>query len=97
LEVCAEVYSTASLSLAVLTEGKTGWAPEPLEALKVEKNLLPLLGVVPSFLGCSARGPVTTPSEAPEGGYDTLCKSRCEVSTSLPLGFPENLENVIKH
>jgi len=65
--VCGEVYSTAALLLAVLAEGETGWAPEPVEALKVEKNLLPLLGVESSFLGCSARSPVTTPSEVPEG------------------------------
>lgn len=67
-----EVYSTVALPLALSTEGEgeTGWAPDPVEVLKVEKNVLPLLGVEPPFLGCSARSPVTTPTEAPDGGYD---------------------------
>ena len=82
--MCGEVYSTAALSLAEPTEGETGWAPEPVEVLKVEKNLLALLGVEPQFLGCSAHNPVTTPTEAPEGGYDILHKSRCKVSPFFP-------------
>ena len=95
--MCGEIYSTPALPLAVPTEEETGWAPEPVEALKVEKNLLPLLRVELPFLGCSARSPVTTPTEAPEGGYDIPYKSRCKVSPSFPLGCSENLKNVIKH
>jgi hypothetical protein len=55
LEVCGEIYSTAALPLAVPTEGETAWVPELVEALKVEKNLLPLLRVELPFLGCSAQ------------------------------------------
>jgi len=95
--VCGEVYSTAASRLAEPTEGETGWAPEPAEALKVEKNLLPLLGIEPQFLGCSAHNPVTTPPEAPEGGCDIMYNSRCKVSPSFPFSCSENLENIIKH
>ena len=94
--MCGEVCSTAALPLALRTERETGWAPEPVEALKVEKNLLPLLGVEPPFLGCSAHSPVTTPTEALEGGYDVLYKSSCKVSPSFPLGFLKKIRKCNK-
>ena len=60
-----EVHSTAVLLLAVPTEGDAGWTPEPVDVLKVEKNILPLLAIEPPFLVCSVRSPVTTPTELP--------------------------------
>lgn len=95
--MCGEVYYTATVPLAVATKGEIGWAPEPAEAVKVEKNLLPLLGLEPPFLDCSPHSPITTPSEVPEGGYAIVYKSRCKGSPFFPLGCSDNLENVIKH